>query len=96
VVQRQPEYGAYGHKTHSTDDGSQCGPHRATTNPDTPRECCDAATLVAGAVTNLAAGVAGAKWGIRATLISGLTLQIVGLGGGLYKLNAADPIAWKP
>lgn len=33
-----------------------------------------------GAVTNLAAGVAGAKWGIRATLISGLALQIVGLG----------------
>ena len=31
-----------------------------------------------GAVTNLAAGVAGAKWGIRATLISGLLLQIVG------------------
>ena len=27
-----------------------------------------------GAVTNLAAGVAGAKWGIRATLISGLLL----------------------
>lgn len=35
---------------------------------------------VMGAVTNLAAGVAGAKWGIRATLISGLALQIVGLG----------------
>ena len=33
-----------------------------------------------GAVTNLAAGVAGSKWGIRATLISGLLLQIVGLG----------------
>ena len=32
-----------------------------------------------GAVTNLAAGVAGAKWGIRATLITGLTLQIGGL-----------------
>ena len=33
-----------------------------------------------GAVTNLVAGVAGAKWGIRATLVSGLLLQIGGLG----------------
>ena len=33
-----------------------------------------------GAVTNLVAGVAGAKWGIRTTLVSGLVLQIGGLG----------------
>ena len=33
-----------------------------------------------GAITNLAAGVAGAKWGIRATLVAGLLLQIGGLG----------------
>ena len=33
-----------------------------------------------GAATNLAAGVAGARWGIRATLLSGLALQIAGLG----------------
>ena len=34
----------------------------------------------AGVVTNLLAGVAGARWGIKATLLSGLTLQLVGLG----------------
>lgn len=34
----------------------------------------------AGVVTNLVAGVAGAKWGIRATLVAGLTLQLGGLG----------------
>jgi hypothetical protein len=33
-----------------------------------------------GAGTNLAAGVAGARFGIRGTLVAGLTLQIVGLG----------------
>ena len=33
-----------------------------------------------GAGTNLVAGVAGARFGIRATLASGLTLQVVGLG----------------
>jgi len=33
-----------------------------------------------GAVTNLVAGVAGARWGIKRTLVSGLALQLVGLG----------------
>jgi MFS family permease len=39
-----------------------------------------------GAGTNLAAGVVGAKWGIRVTLIAGLLLQIVGLSA-LYAWN---------
>ena len=32
-----------------------------------------------GAGTNLAAGVVGARWGIRATLVGGLLMQVVGL-----------------
>ena len=39
-----------------------------------------------GAGTNLAAGVVGAKWGIRVTLIAGLLMQIVGLSA-LYAWN---------
>jgi hypothetical protein len=35
---------------------------------------------VAGVGTNLVAGLLGAKWGIRWTLLAGLTLQLVGLG----------------
>jgi len=35
---------------------------------------------LAGVVTNLAAGFLGAKWGIRFTLICGLTLQLVSYG----------------
>ena len=31
----------------------------------------------AGVVTNLAAGLVGAKWGIRVTLITGLSLQLL-------------------
>lgn len=34
----------------------------------------------AGVVTNLLAGIAGAKWGIKWTLLAGLTLQLCGLG----------------
>jgi len=34
----------------------------------------------AGVVTNLLAGMAGAKWGIRWTLLTGLSLQFAGLG----------------
>jgi sugar phosphate permease len=34
---------------------------------------------VAGVGTNLLAGLLGAKWGIRWTLLAGLTLQLVGL-----------------
>jgi len=34
----------------------------------------------AGVVTNLAAGLAGARWGIRCTLLTGLALQIVSYG----------------
>lgn len=34
----------------------------------------------AGVVTNLLAGMAGAKWGIKWTLLAGLTLQLCGLG----------------
>ena len=35
---------------------------------------------LAGAVTNLLAGVMGAKWGIKLTLITGLTLQLAAYG----------------
>ena len=35
---------------------------------------------LAGVVTNLLAGIAGAKWGLKATLLSGLTLQLIGIG----------------
>jgi MFS family permease len=35
---------------------------------------------LAGVFTNLAAGFMGAKWGIKFTLISGLTLQLVSYG----------------
>mmetsp|Transcript_17490 Transcript_17490/g.37940 ORF Transcript_17490/g.37940 Transcript_17490/m.37940 type:complete len:615 (-) Transcript_17490:31-1875(-) len=35
---------------------------------------------LAGAVTNLAAGVMGAKWGIKSTLIAGLILQLCSYG----------------
>jgi hypothetical protein len=33
-----------------------------------------------GVVTNLLAGIAGSRWGIRATLLTGLTLQLAGIG----------------
>eukprot|EP00198_Chlamydomonas_reinhardtii_P012711 XP_001702048.1 predicted protein [Chlamydomonas reinhardtii] len=35
---------------------------------------------LAGVVTNLAAGMMGARWGIKWTLLSGLTLQLAGIG----------------
>ena len=35
---------------------------------------------VAGVVTNVGAGIAGAKWGIRWTLLTGLTLQLLSYG----------------
>ena len=35
---------------------------------------------LAGVVTNLAAGLAGARWGIRATLVCGLLLQLLAYG----------------
>ena len=34
----------------------------------------------AGVFTNLAAGMLGARWGIRSTLLAGLTIQLAGLG----------------
>ena len=34
----------------------------------------------AGVVTNLLAGIAGANWGIKSTLLTGLTLQLAGIG----------------
>ena len=34
----------------------------------------------AGVVTNLAAGFAGARWGIRVTLVTGLCLQLLAYG----------------
>ena len=34
---------------------------------------------LAGVVTNLCAGAMGARWGIRATLLTGLTLQVLGI-----------------
>jgi hypothetical protein len=39
---------------------------------------------LAGVFTNLAAGFMGAKWGIKWTLISGLTLQLLAYGYVLY------------
>jgi hypothetical protein len=57
---------------------------------------------LAGVVTNIAAGMAGARWGIRATLLSGLCIQLAGIallygfdipwersGGGLNAREAA-------
>jgi MFS family permease len=35
---------------------------------------------LAGVVTNFLAGIAGARWGLRATLLCGLLLQVVGIG----------------
>jgi len=35
---------------------------------------------VAGVVTNLLAGLMGARWGIKSTLLTGLTLQLAGIG----------------
>lgn len=35
---------------------------------------------VAGVVTNLLAGIAGSRWGLRNTLVCGLLLQLVGIG----------------
>jgi len=35
---------------------------------------------LAGVVTNLLAGIAGARWGIRVTLLAGLSLQLVSYG----------------
>jgi hypothetical protein len=35
---------------------------------------------LAGVVTNLAAGMMGARWGIKWTLLTGLTLQLAGIG----------------
>lgn len=35
---------------------------------------------LAGVVTNLAAGAMGARWGIRSTLLTGLFLQVLGIG----------------
>jgi MFS family permease len=46
---------------------------------------------VAGVVTNLLAGIAGSRWGIRSTLLVGLCLQLVGISS----LYAWDP-NWKP
>lgn len=35
---------------------------------------------LAGVVTNIVAGFAGARWGIRSTLLAGLTIQLAGIG----------------
>ncbi len=35
---------------------------------------------LAGVATNLAAGFAGSRWGIRSTLLAGLTIQLAGIG----------------
>jgi hypothetical protein len=40
----------------------------------------DFVLMQAGVFTNLLAGIAGAKWGIKWTLLVGLTLQLGGLG----------------
>jgi MFS family permease len=46
---------------------------------------------LAGVVTNLAAGIMGAKWGIKYTLISGLCLQLLSLGLLLGWQETWDP-----
>ena len=52
---------------------------------------------LAGVATNLLAGVAGARWGVRSTLLAGLWLQLAGivmLGG--FEIPWAEPQAkWK-
>lgn len=35
---------------------------------------------LAGVVTNLLAGLMGARWGIKTTLLTGLSVQLAGLG----------------
>jgi hypothetical protein len=35
---------------------------------------------LAGVVTNVAAGMLGARWGLKSTLLAGLGVQLVGLG----------------
>ena len=45
---------------------------------------------LAGVFTNLAAGFMGAKWGIKCTLISGLTLQLLAYGYVMYHYMYAD------
>lgn len=35
---------------------------------------------LAGVIVNILAGVAGSKWGIKATLLGGLTFQLIALG----------------
>ncbi|KAG2434394.1 hypothetical protein HYH02_012406 [Chlamydomonas schloesseri] len=52
---------------------------------------------LAGVVTNLAAGMMGARWGIKWTLLSGLALQLAGIGmlyGWQDSWNTADN-RWK-
>ena len=52
---------------------------------------------LAGVVTNLAAGLAGAYWGIRCTLVTGLSLQLVSYGllfGWSDDWNPATAIAY--
>jgi len=52
---------------------------------------------LAGVGTNLLAGVAGARWGIRATLLAGLAIQLAGIGllGG-FEIAWPEPGArWK-
>lgn len=46
---------------------------------------------VAGVGTNLVAGLLGAKWGIRWTLLAGLTLQLVGLAA-LFGWQVRRPV----
>ena len=47
---------------------------------------------LAGVVTNLLAGLMGARWGIKWTLLCGLTLQLAGLGM-LFGWKVRDGVA---
>mmetsp|Transcript_4544 Transcript_4544/g.7749 ORF Transcript_4544/g.7749 Transcript_4544/m.7749 type:complete len:538 (-) Transcript_4544:591-2204(-) len=51
----------------------------------------------AGIFTNLAAGTMGARWGIKTTLLTGLTLQLVGIGSlyGWQDSWSEDGQKWK-
>ena len=42
--------------------------------------CPPARPQLAGVGTNLLAGLMGAKWGIKSTLLTGLSMQLVGIG----------------
>lgn len=50
---------------------------------------------LAGVVTNLVAGFVGDKWGIRSTILAGLTVQLAGIGAEPRSLlRSLEPPRW--